>query len=411
MAGAVGATYHRATCASGARESECRRPREFHARTTRSVAVTWSRAAMSADATPVVTLFGPALDVGAPVPVPGAPVASPGAGEPLGDTLAALVADAGGASLERRPREPLPWEARLMIALGLLPADTGAGARSAVPLARLVGDADLPSTGGHRVVADFVSLSPGRDEATLAPTEALDLKPTESAALAAAANALLAADGIAFVRGRSGRWYLEGLAAAGLDTAPAHFLARREIGEHWPASAEAAPWRRLMAEIEMLWHAHPVNEAREARGAPPVNGVWFWGGAAPPPAIRPVGTAVATVLADDPFARVLAAHAGAVVLPVATPFDEALAGCAGDALLVVDLGPYSAWLGNDGEALDAARANSLASLVRPALAAVATGRASAVTLLGDAGEAHVGAPPPRGWVARLFGRETRRASP
>jgi hypothetical protein len=29
----------------------------------------------------------------------------------------------------------------------------------------------------------------------------------------------------------------------------------------------------------MTWHDHPVNAAREARGLPPVNGLWLYGGA------------------------------------------------------------------------------------------------------------------------------------
>jgi hypothetical protein len=33
----------------------------------------------------------------------------------------------------------------------------------------------------------------------------------------------------------------------------------------------------LLTEIQMLFHAHPVNEAREARGEPAVNSVWLWG--------------------------------------------------------------------------------------------------------------------------------------
>src|SRR5260221_6357278 len=33
----------------------------------------------------------------------------------------------------------------------------------------------------------------------------------------------------------------------------------------------------LLTEIQMLLHNHPVNAAREARGAPAVNSLWFWG--------------------------------------------------------------------------------------------------------------------------------------
>ncbi len=31
----------------------------------------------------------------------------------------------------------------------------------------------------------------------------------------------------------------------------------------------------------MLWHTHPINEARETHGQPRINALWLWGGASP----------------------------------------------------------------------------------------------------------------------------------
>jgi hypothetical protein len=46
---------------------------------------------------------------------------------------------------------------------------------------------------------------------------------------------------------------------------------------------DAAPDDALTNEIQMLLHAHPVNEAREARGELAINSLRFWGtGRAPP---------------------------------------------------------------------------------------------------------------------------------
>ena len=39
----------------------------------------------------------------------------------------------------------------------------------------------------------------------------------------------------------------------------------------------AKKWRRLQNEIQMIWHDHPVNEARLARGELTVNSVWLYG--------------------------------------------------------------------------------------------------------------------------------------
>jgi hypothetical protein len=39
----------------------------------------------------------------------------------------------------------------------------------------------------------------------------------------------------------------------------------------------AKKWRQLQNEIQMIWHDHPINEARLARGELPVNSVWMYG--------------------------------------------------------------------------------------------------------------------------------------
>ena len=40
----------------------------------------------------------------------------------------------------------------------------------------------------------------------------------------------------------------------------------------------AKKWRRLQNEIQMIWHNHPINEARLARGELSINSVWLYGG-------------------------------------------------------------------------------------------------------------------------------------
>ena len=63
----------------------------------------------------------------------------------------------------------------------------------------------------------------------------------------------------------------------------------------------------------MLLHDHPVNEAREQRGEPPINAVWLWGGGRlERPAVRPFQR----VRGQEPLAAGLAAASGAAVLPL-----------------------------------------------------------------------------------------------
>ncbi len=44
-----------------------------------------------------------------------------------------------------------------------------------------------------------------------------------------------------------------------------------------PQGPDAGELRRLMTEVQMLLHDHPVNKQRERRGILPVNALWFWG--------------------------------------------------------------------------------------------------------------------------------------
>lgn len=39
----------------------------------------------------------------------------------------------------------------------------------------------------------------------------------------------------------------------------------------------AKKWRRLQNEIQMIWHDHPINEARLERGELSINSVWMYG--------------------------------------------------------------------------------------------------------------------------------------
>jgi hypothetical protein len=62
-----------------------------------------------------------------------------------------------------------------------------------------------------------------------------------------------------------------------------------------PASAQAAPLRRLQNEMQMLLYHHPVNDQRIERGEAAVNSFWFsdcghlptpTGAASPPPVLN-----------------------------------------------------------------------------------------------------------------------------
>jgi hypothetical protein len=69
------------------------------------------------------------------------------------------------------------------------------------------------------------------------------------------------------------------LSAPSTTTEPARMLLT-SVAEAFAAGQGAPALRRLSAEMEMWLHAHPINDARARRGAPPVATLWVWGGGA-----------------------------------------------------------------------------------------------------------------------------------
>jgi hypothetical protein len=147
----------------------------------------------------------------------------------------------------------VPWAAHDALAMGLALGD--------LPLARL--------TPCHWRV--------GRDHVRLADPAGLGLHDEESRALFDALWPLFADDGLALHWGDAMRWFVahadfDGLACGSIDRA-----AGRAVDAWLPAGPGAGRIRRLQSEVQMLLYTHPVNAAREARGALPVNSFWIDG--------------------------------------------------------------------------------------------------------------------------------------
>jgi hypothetical protein len=89
-----------------------------------------------------------------------------------------------------------------------------------------------------------------------------------------------------------------------LHTASLGEVAGGDVQAHLPTGSDAGVWHRTFNEVQMLLHGHPVNEARESRGAPAVNSVWFWGGGTRP---RVAGRVFSHVCSNEALASALAA--------------------------------------------------------------------------------------------------------
>ena len=154
----------------------------------------------------------------------------------------------------------------------------GVVAQQDVPVAPFAALGDgLAAESGYWLCADPVSLMLQRDSFALAePTDALQL--TQARQLADALNAHFEADGMRFFVAAPRRWYLRLAQKPNLRTHPLAAMLHRDIQPFLPTGADGLHWHRLLNELQMLLHAHPVNAELEEQGVPPVNSVWPWGG-------------------------------------------------------------------------------------------------------------------------------------
>jgi hypothetical protein len=126
----------------------------------------------------------------------------------------------------------------------------------------------------------------------LLPPEQLSIEDAEAVSLCAALNRHFAADGFLFQALRPDRWYLRTGRPARIRTRGLSRVAGLDVDRMLPDGEDRLDWHRIFNEIQMLLHTHPVNEAREQRGALPINSLWLSGGGTLPHASRPFGTVV-----------------------------------------------------------------------------------------------------------------------
>ncbi|ASL45539.1 hypothetical protein bAD24_I18870 [Burkholderia sp. AD24] len=204
----------------------------------------------------------------------------------------------------------LPHERWVARQFGALPS--GAAAADEAPLAPYM----LRADGGDPGTATWACVQPvhvriAHDHLVLIDPASLDLSDDEAAALLAVARPLIEELGVRIEAPRPARWYLSGEGFGTLAGASPLRASGRNIEIWLPHEAHSGErsraWMKLQNEVQMAWFEHPVNEAREARGLPAVNSIWFHAQGA----VQPVRSPFARVLSDAAATRGLAMTAGA----------------------------------------------------------------------------------------------------
>ncbi|OAJ56578.1 hypothetical protein [Paraburkholderia ginsengiterrae] len=293
----------------------------------------------------------------------------------------------------------LPHERWVTRQFGALPAAVtgaaGAAAADEAPLAPYM----LRADGGEPGNATWACVQPvhvriAHDHLVLIDPASPELSDEDAGALLAVARPLIEELGVRIEAPRPTRWYLSGDGFGTLAGASPLRASGRNIEIWLPHEAHSGErsraWMKLQNEVQMAWFEHPVNEAREARGLPAVNSIWFHAqGAA-----QPVRSPFARVLSDAAATRGLAITAGvpAGAPPASFAALSALAGSdsangpAGATL--VELDPFSApYIEQDWARWNDAFAALQTDWFEPALAALQSGLLGelALTLCGDTG--------------------------
>lgn len=87
----------------------------------------------------------------------------------------------------------------------------------------------------------------------------------------------LQSSGLQLHHASNDEWLLRSEVSLQLQTVSPEFAAANPRAEILPRGPDAGALRRLMTEMQMLLHEHPVNARRQARGLPVINAIWIHG--------------------------------------------------------------------------------------------------------------------------------------
>lgn len=174
----------------------------------------------------------------------------------------------------------LPHETWLARALGL-----GAPSGVDVAVAAMRGFG-LEPEGGNWYIVSPGHIQIARTHLTMADTRQVPLADDDSRALFATAAELCESIGHALRYGDAQTWFLRADDWTGFETATPDTVVNMDLTDFMPKGQPALAYRRLQNEVQMAWHAHPVNAARETQRLPIVNAFWMWGAGRTAPALK-----------------------------------------------------------------------------------------------------------------------------
>ncbi len=152
--------------------------------------------------------------------------------------------------------------------------------------------------------ADPVHFLLQRDTFSLHDDAPLKLSASDADNLLSALNQHFSEDGLHFLRGYSGDWFIKIPENTAIfwpvKTSAVQSAIGQDVQVVMPKGETALQWRKLLNEIQMLLHEHAINQAREKNGQLTVSSIWVSGGGVLP--LEPdCHVQEDVLLADHPF--------------------------------------------------------------------------------------------------------------
>lgn len=175
----------------------------------------------------------------------------------------------------RADRSPGPVDSECVL-FDLLGVPNEPGLRATAPFCYLADTGRTPDTWiAH---ADPVHLRADQDRLLLFAGRTLNVRDAEARHLIDLLNTHFGENGLRFEAPSPDRWYVHAQRAPNIRLTSLNEVSGRNVDTYLPQGADQRIWRQYQNEIQMLFHDSQLNQARESRGCPSLNGVWFSGG-------------------------------------------------------------------------------------------------------------------------------------
>jgi hypothetical protein len=145
-----------------------------------------------------------------------------------------------------------------------------------LPASALRASAEQQAQTGRWLCLDPIHLRVERTQLIVEDPAALQLTAEEAAALLVDLAPLL--EDLGDLHSASpGEWQLHLHSASNIRTTPLADAIGLNGDQLMPKAGNVKVWRRVLNEVQITLHEHPVNTERTARGLPAVNSLWPWG--------------------------------------------------------------------------------------------------------------------------------------